>query len=115
MTQCPADPVKSADSGSSSGVESPPSEHRTSLPERGFWIKGDGALLDQQEMLGQQADSRIIRLLTPLVSAIQTQTEAINNLAASNMALVQAMAEDVGEDPDDPNAGSVYLDGSPRR
>lgn len=38
--------------------------------------------------------------LSPLIDAIQRQTAAINNLAASNMALVEQMASQQDEDQD---------------
>ena len=50
--------------------------------------------------------------LTPLLQALSAQTAAINRLAASNEALVQAMCESEGMD-DLPS--STYLDGSPVR
>lgn len=43
------------------------------------------------------ADSLIL-----LAARIEAQTEAINNLAESNFALVQAMAEGNGQDEDNP-------------
>lgn len=46
--------------------------------------------------------------LTPLIAAIQAQTEAINALAASNCELIQAMAQ--AEDL--PTESKRYLDGS---
>lgn len=50
--------------------------------------------------------------LSPLVSAIAAQTEAITRLAMSNEALVEAMAE---EDPDMLDLPVRHLDGSPVR
>lgn len=50
--------------------------------------------------------------LTLLISALHEQTAAINRLAASNEALVQAMCEAEGMD-DPPDAGT-YMDGTPR-
>ena len=46
-----------------------------------------------------------------LINVLLQQTQAINRLAASNEALVQAMAQDDG-DPHDPDFGTLaYLDG----
>lgn len=51
--------------------------------------------------------------LTLLIAALHEQTAAINRLASSNEALVQAMAEGDDQDPDaEPR---VYMDGSPVR
>lgn len=51
--------------------------------------------------------------LTLLIAALREQTAAINRLASSNEALVQAMAEGEEQDPDaEPR---VYMDGSPVR
>lgn len=52
-------------------------------------------------------------LLEALLAAMQAQTEAINALAASNMALVDAMIEGA-EDSDGEELSRTYLDGSPR-
>lgn len=49
--------------------------------------------------------------LTQLLSALLAQTQAINRLAASNEALIQAMAED-GDMGDDMPVTS-YLNGKP--
>jgi hypothetical protein len=56
-------------------------------------------------------------LLQDLIEAIQGQmesqlalAESLNQLAASNMALVQAMIEAEGDDPD--AASVTYMDGS---
>jgi len=46
-----------------------------------------------------------------LIEAIRQQTEAINRLASSNAALVQAMAEAEGLDEDDRDP-ETYLDGT---
>ena len=48
--------------------------------------------------------------LSPLISAMLAQTEAINNLAESNRLLIQAMAEADGMDPEP----TQYLDGAPK-
>lgn len=51
--------------------------------------------------------------LTLLIAALHEQTAAINRLASSNEALVQAMAESEDGDPDaEPR---TYMDGSPVR
>lgn len=52
-------------------------------------------------------------LLEALLAAMQAQTEAINALADSNMALVDAMIEGV-EGGDGEGLSRTYLDGSPR-
>ncbi len=53
---------------------------------------------------------------TALIAAIGAQVEAINRLAASNEALVQAMAEAGGEEEgDEPGTSGTYMDGSPKR
>lgn len=53
------------------------------------------------------------QLVVDLITAMRGQTEAINALAASNMALVDAMIEDVdGEDGEE--LSRTYLDGSLR-
>ncbi len=49
--------------------------------------------------------------LKALIEAIKAQTEAISQLAESNMMLVRAMAE--CDDTGDADAGG-YLDGAPR-
>ena len=46
-----------------------------------------------------------------LIEAIRQQTDAINRLASSNAALVQAMAEAEGMD-DEEREPTTYLDGS---
>lgn len=46
-----------------------------------------------------------------LIEAIRQQTDAINRLASSNAALVQAMAEAEGLDEDE-RGPDTYLDGS---
>jgi len=46
-----------------------------------------------------------------LIEAIRQQTDAINRLASSNSALVQAMAEAEGMDDED-REPPTYLDGS---
>lgn len=48
-----------------------------------------------------------------LMQAMQEQTDAINRLANSNAALIQAMAEAEGLDED--QEPTTYLDGSPAR
>lgn len=48
-----------------------------------------------------------------LISAMLAQTEAINRLASSNEALVRAMAEAEGADPEDMDA-PMYLSGRPK-
>jgi hypothetical protein len=50
--------------------------------------------------------------LAELIEAIRQQTDAINRLASSNAALVQAMAEAEGLDDEDQEP-ATYLDGSP--
>lgn len=52
-------------------------------------------------------------LLEALLAAMQAQTEAINALADSNMALVDAMIGDA-ESEDGTELSRTYLDGSPR-
>lgn len=49
--------------------------------------------------------------LAELIEAIRQQTDAINRLANSNAALVQAMAEADGMDDED-REPTTYLDGS---
>lgn len=56
---------------------------------------------------------RVESLLVDLVMAIRAQTEAINQLVISNMALVDAMTEAV-EDEGGNEVARVYLDGKPR-
>lgn len=51
--------------------------------------------------------------LLTLVEALKGQTQAIQALADSNMALVAAMAESE-EMPDTPEEPAMYLDGRPR-
>lgn len=50
--------------------------------------------------------------MAALIAALLQQTQAINRLAASNEALVRAMAEADGEDPE--HEPTTYLDGTPR-
>jgi len=52
--------------------------------------------------------------MAELVDAIRQQTDAINRLANSNAALVQAMAEAEGLEEED-QAPDTYLDGRPCR
>lgn len=52
-------------------------------------------------------------LLIHLIDALNGQSQAIQSLADSNMALVQAMAEDQGMD--EGQEPRQYLDGSPVR
>lgn len=52
-------------------------------------------------VIGDDLDVSVHHDLTPLVQAIGNQVAAINRLAASNEALVQAMAESEGVDTDD--------------
>ena len=49
--------------------------------------------------------------LAELIEAIRQQTDAINRLAKSNAALVEAMAEAEGMDDED-REPTTYLDGS---
>ena len=58
-------------------------------------------------------DTALSPLLEALLVAMQAQTEAINALADSNMALVDAMIEGA-EDGDGEELSRTYLDGSPR-
>lgn len=59
-----------------------------------------------QSLLLALVDSQIL-----LAARIEAQTEAINNLAESNFALVQAMAESCGDEM----PPTTYMDGSPIR
>lgn len=47
----------------------------------------------------------------PLVAAIEKQTDAINALVASNMELVEAMA-DPGDEPEEDDRPGTFLDGT---
>lgn len=63
--------------------------------------------------IGQQSPTPVpVDSLTLLIAALHEQTSAINRLACSNEALVQAMAEADGMD-DAPSTS--YMDGSPVR
>lgn len=53
---------------------------------------------------------RVESLLAELIQALRLQTEAINELAESNRALVEAMAEADGLDADEVPT-TYYLDG----
>lgn len=57
---------------------------------------------------------RVESLLVELIEALQEQTKAVQALANSNQALVQAMAEMEGVEDEDCLPGT-YLDGSPCR
>lgn len=50
------------------------------------------------------------RLLADLIDALKQQTQAINNLANSNMLLIDAMDED---DDQEEMQGAAYLSGKP--
>lgn len=59
--------------------------------------------------------------LDPLLIALQAQTEAIHaqtlaidRLAESNMQIVDLLASQVQNEPDDEPKSSTYLDGSPK-
>lgn len=51
-------------------------------------------------------------LLEQLISVLYEQSQAIQALASSNMALVRAMAESDDDTDDDP---LTYMDGTPRQ
>ena len=72
------------------------------------WSKGSGF---KAVVLGYGVEAEVHHDLMPLVDAITKQTEAIQKLADSNEALIQAMAEAEGLDEDDREPGT-YLDGS---
>lgn len=57
---------------------------------------------------------RVESLLVELIEALQEQTRAVQALASSNQALVQAMAEMEGVEDEDAQP-TTYLDGSPCR
>jgi hypothetical protein len=75
----------------------------------------DASAVSVGSPIGQPLPTPVpVDYLTRLIAALAAQTEAINRLADSNMALVQAMAET--EEADDPSAPPVsYMDGSPVR
>lgn len=50
--------------------------------------------------------------MAELITALRQQTDAINRLANTNAALIEAMAEAEGLD-DDEREPSTYLDGEP--
>ena len=50
--------------------------------------------------------------LSALIAALSAQTEALNRLAASNEALVEAMTDSEGMDPED-RPPTVGLNGRP--
>lgn len=55
--------------------------------------------------------SQLRSLIDQLVKALEAQTMAIDALAESNMALVDAMTQ-VDEEADENRPGPTYLDGS---
>lgn len=61
-------------------------------------------------------DAETHHYLSPLVSVIATQTEALNRMASSIAALASAVAEmvDDGSDGGDGNAMRTYMDGTPQ-
>jgi hypothetical protein len=91
--------ANAAASGSPIGQESPLNEPLTCSPYVFQW---------RPDPMSDQ----LIHQLQTLCTAMLAQTEAINRLAASNEALVQAMSE--AEDEEEGQQGS-YMDGSPRR
>lgn len=129
MNQC-AHPVKSAAAGFSSTAESHGSEPQGFSPvgllvvripchvdmEQANRLKE--ALLPISKSLSLEvmvvdggADAHIQTDNRALLAAMAAQVEAINRLAASNEALVQAMSE--GEEEADPEP-ETYLDGTRR-
>ena len=105
---CPAKPVNDDAPGSQSGQASP-------LPAReGCPIPQSPPLDWQTAPLFNWEPHPQTDQMTALLSALTAQTAAINRLAASNEALVQAMAE--GETRDaEADARPTYMDGKPAR
>lgn len=58
---------------------------------------------------------RLSRALAKQTRAIDRQTKAISALAASNEALVQALMEPMGDEPDPDAEPTRYMDGTPVR
>lgn len=56
-------------------------------------------------------NEELASLLAALIKAVQAQTDAINQLAASNMALVDLIADGM---VDEEEVAEEYLDGSKR-
>lgn len=123
---CPADPAPSAESGLPTGQPSvgPEPEGFLILRVKGVLsqtmyeqaresLAPIGKKMNLQVMVvdeGSEVDVRYNH--DPLVAAIRDQITAINRLAESNQALVQAIAE--GDGMDD-MAPTTYMDGSPVR
>lgn len=131
-TSCAQD-VNAGANGSQSGQPSQPSERPTSFPAGLLVVRYPGSLSQEHAarliqhlepmaetlnlnamVLDAGADAHIQTDNTALISAMGAQVEAINRLAASNEALVQAMAE-VDEEGAEPAPSGTYMDGSPKR
>lgn len=130
--ECAQD-VNAGASGSQSGQLSQPSEQPTSFPAGLLVVRYPGHLSMEQAqrlslhlepmaaklnlnamLLDCGADAHIQTDNTALIAAMGAQVEAINRLAASNEALVQAMA-DADEEGSEPAPSGTYMDGSPKR
>lgn len=130
-TPCAQD-VNAAASGSQSGQPLQESEQLTSFPAGQLIVRYQGALpagamqqiheklspvaaaLNLEPILLTQGEEPEQSGIAALVTALGTQAAAIDRLAASNGALVQAMA-DAEEDGDGPGHSATYMDGSPKR
>jgi len=131
-TPCAQD-VNAAASGLPNGPESQQNEQHTSFPAGLLVVRYPGTLSHEQSarmiqilepmaetlnlkamLLDAGADAHIQTDNTALIAALGAQVEAINRLAASNEALVQAMAE-AGDEGDEPQDQGTYLDGTKRR
>ncbi|WP_165856744.1 hypothetical protein [Marinobacter sp. JSM 1782161] len=93
-------------------------------PQRILSERHTKMLMDQAEKFEQETGCQVIVTehgidceihtdVGPLVAAIEKQTEAINALAASNMELVEAMAE-VDHVDDEEREPATYMDGTPK-
>ena len=132
-TPCAQD-VNAAASGLPSGPESQQSGLPTSFPAGLLVVRYPGRMSEESIkvfkehlepmakalnlgalVLDDGADAHIQTDNTALIAAMGAQVEAINRLAASNEALVQAMAEAGDEEGDEPRDTGTYMDGSPKR
>jgi hypothetical protein len=131
MTAPCAQDANAAASGSPIGQESQPSAPPTSFPAGLLQVRVPGVISQEQAgylqaqieetatalnleplILFGGAEASIHTDNTALIAAMHAQVEAINRLAASNEALVQAMAE--AEDEEDEQPGR-YMDGTKAR
>lgn len=129
--ECAQD-VNAGASGSQSGQPLQESGQLTSFPAGQLIVRYQGALpagamqqiheklspvaqaLNLQPILLTQGSEPEQTAHQALLAAIGAQVEAINRLAASNEALVRAMAE-ADEEGDGPGHSATYMDGSQKR